>query len=371
MDFTIAVLAGDGIGPEVVRQGKRLLDTVGRRFGHRFTYQEGLIGGIAIDTQGTALSGETVAMCRGADAVLLGAVGGPKWDDPRAAVRPEDGLLGLRKELRLFANLRPVKCHAELLDSTPLKPHVLEGLDLLIIRELTGGLYFGKPKRRWANARGRQAIDTMAYSDREIARVLRLAFELARGRRRQLTSVDKANVLATSRLWREVATEIGEEYPDVALRHMLVDTCAMQLVRSPRDFDVIVTENTFGDILTDEAAVLAGSMGMLPSASLGGRSLARRWRADSGRAFGLYEPVHGSAPDIAGQDRANPMATILSIAMMLRFSLGLPDEARAVEAAVAAVLASGCRTPDIATAGATVVGTEEMGQRIAGQLTRG
>ena len=368
MEFTIAVLAGDGIGPEVVRQGMRILDTVGRRFEHRFTFREGLIGGIAIDTQGTALADETLTLCRAADAVLLGAVGGPKWDDPAAATRPEDGLLRIRKELRLFANLRPVKTHAELLDSTPFKPEILEGLDLLVIRELTGGLYFGKPKKRWANTRGRRAVDTMSYSEQEIERVLRLGFELARGRRSSLVSVDKANVLATSRLWREVAIEVGEQYPDVELRHMLVDTCAMELIRRPAAFDVIVTENTFGDILTDEAAVLAGSMGMLPSASLGGRAPARRSSAGVSRAFGLYEPIHGSAPDIAGEDKANPIATILSIAMMFRFSLGLDAEAEAVEAAVGEVLASGYRTPDIATPGSSVVGTRQMGELIANRI---
>jgi len=369
MDFTIAVVAGDGIGPEVVAEGRRVLDRVGQLFGHRFTYREGLIGGCSIDAHGVALTDDVLEMCRKADAVLLGAVGGPKWDDPKARTRPEDGLLRIRKELRLFANLRPVKLYPQLLDSTPLKRETLQGVDLVVVRELTGGLYFGKPKRRWSTTRGRRAVDTMAYSEQEVERVLRVGFELARGRRKRLTSVDKANVLESSRLWREVAIELGREYPDVELRHMLVDTCAMQLVRAPGSFDVIVTENTFGDILTDEAAVLAGSMGMLPSASLGGRTLAPTSRG-GGRTFGLYEPVHGSAPDIAGQGRANPLATILSVAMLLRYSLGLPAEAAAVEAAVQRALEAGYRTPDIATPGSKTVGTREMAEAVAGLVGR-
>jgi len=361
VDFKIAVLGGDGIGPEVTAQGTRVLDRVGELFGHRFSFREGLMGGISIDRLGTALPDETLEVCRSSDAVLLGAVGGPKWDDPAAKTRPEDGLLRIRKELGLFANLRPVTSYPQLLDSTPFKPEVLEGLDLLVIRELTGGLYFGKPKKRWSTTRGRRAVDSMAYSEQEIDRVLRLGFRLARARRGKLTSVDKANVLETSRMWREIAIEIGKENPDVQLDHMLVDTCAMNLVRSPADFDVIVTENTFGDILTDEAAVLAGSMGMLPSASLGGANLAAGWDQGGGRSFGLYEPIHGSAPDIAGQDKANPLATILSIGLMLRLSLGLDTEAAAVERAVEDVLAAGHRTPDIAKSGEPVVGTEAMG----------
>ena len=371
MKFTIAVLPGDGIGPEVVAEGKRILDRVGQLFGHEFSYKEGFIGGIAIDTTGDALSDETVAMCRKADAVMLGAVGGPKWDDPKAKTRPEAGLLKIRKDLHLFANLRPVTAYPELIDATPLRPHLLEGLDMLVIRELTGGLYFGKPKRRWTNADGRRAIDALVYTEREVERVLRVGFELARTRRGKLTSVDKANVLETSRMWREIATELASDYPDVELRHMLVDTCAMNLVRSPAEFDVIVTENTFGDILTDEAAVLAGSMGMLPSASLGGRSLTRKGGRSGGRSFGLYEPIHGSAPDIAGQEKANPLATILSVAMMLTYSLALPKEASAVEQAVQLVLAKGYRTPDIASEGTKLVTTKEMGHAVATAITVG
>ena len=367
MKYNIALLPGDGIGPEVVAQGRRVLDRVADLFGHEVRYHEGLIGGCAIDATGEALSDATVAMCRRADAVLLGAVGGPKWDDPRAQTRPEAGLLKLRKDLRLFANLRPVSAYPELIGATPLRPHLLEGLDLLVIRELTGGLYFGKPKKRWSTARGRRAIDAMAYTEQEIERVVRIGFELARGRRKKLTSVDKANILETSRLWRELTTEIAVDYPDVDLTHMLVDTAAMNLVRSPAEFDVIVTENTFGDILTDEAAVLAGSMGMLPSASLGGKSVAAGG-PKAGRTFGLYEPIHGSAPDIAGQGKANPLAMILSVALMLRYSLGQPDAAAAIEAAVERVLRSGLRTPDIAGEGEPTVDTEAMGSAVIDAL---
>jgi 3-isopropylmalate dehydrogenase len=358
--FVIAVLAGDGIGPEVVAEGVKALEAVGRRFGHTFRFQHGDVGGVAIDKEGTALPARTLELARESQAVLFGAVGGPRWDDPRAPVRPEDGLLGLRKALDLFANLRPVKVYPALVEGSPLKPSVLQGVDLVVVRELTGGLYFGKPKRRWQTKAGRRGVDTMAYSEREVARVLRAAFELARGRRKHLTSVDKANVLETSRLWREVASEMGREYPDVALEHMLVDTAAMQLVRNPARFDVLVTENTFGDILTDEASVLAGSMGLLPSASLAGAPA-------SGRpAFGLYEPIHGSAPDLAGKGVANPLATVLSVALLLRYSLGLEQEAAAVEAAVEQALADGYRTPDIASGeGIKRVGTAGMGDAVA------
>ena len=368
MDFKIAVLAGDGIGPEVVTQGRRVLDSIGAGYGHRFTYKEGMMGGCAIDAHGTALPDATLDACLDADAVLLGAVGGPKWDDPKAQTRPEDGLLKLRKELKLFANLRPVSIFPQLIDSTPLKPEVLHGVDMLVIRELTGGLYFGKPKKRWTTARGRHGVDTLSYTEKEVERVVRLGFELARARRKKLTSVDKANVLESSRMWREIAIEIGRDYPDVALNHMLVDTCAMNLIRTPASFDVIVTENTFGDILTDEAAVLAGSMGMLPSASLGGRNLAKKW--SGGRIFGMYEPIHGSAPDIAGQDKANPLATILSIALLLRYSLGLRAEADAVEAAVRRVLEQGHRTSDIARPGEAVLGAVAMGDAVLAAMPK-
>lgn len=365
MQFKIAVLPGDGIGPEVVREGVRALEAVAAKFGHRFDLHYGLAGGRAIDECGTPLPQESLDLCRRSDAVLFGAVGGPKWDHPRAKVHPEEGLLTLRKELKLFANIRPVKVYPSLTDSTPLKPALLQGVDMVVIRELTGGLYFAKPKRRWATSRGRRAVDTMAYSEGEVKRILRVGFQLARSRRKKLTSVDKANILQSSRLWREIALELAGEYPDVSLEHILVDSCAMQLITRPAHFDVIVTENTFGDILTDEASILAGSMGMLPSASLGTKESAASSGQGTRRLFGLYEPVHGTAPDIAGQDKANPIATILSVAMMLRYSLGLSQEADAVERAVEEVLKEGYRTPDIMAEGMKAVGTQEMGELVA------
>jgi 3-isopropylmalate dehydrogenase len=330
MRAVIAVLPGDGIGPEVVAEAIKILGAVATRFGHEFALSEGLIGGIAIDKTGTALPSETLELCRGADAVLLGAVGGPKWDDPRAKVRPEQGLLAIRKGLGLYANLRPVAVNPKLVKASPLRAELLVGVDMIVVRELTGGIYFGDKVRE-----ADRAIDVCMYTVGEVERIVRVAAKLARGRRKLLTSVDKANVLETSRLWREVTKE---EFPDVALSHMLVDSCAMHLIRKPADFDVIVTENMFGDILTDEASMLAGSMGMLPSASLG----------DGTR--GLYEPIHGSAPDIAGKGVANPYATILSVALMLRHSLGLTAEAAAVEAAVAAAIDRGILPGDIAAA---------------------
>jgi 3-isopropylmalate dehydrogenase len=360
MEFNIAVLAGDGVGPEVVGEALKVLQTVGEKFGHGFHLRDGLIGGLAIDTLGTALSYETLRMCKQCDAVLLGAVGGSKWDDPQAKIHPEDGLLALRKGLRLFANLRPVKIFPMLVDSTNLKPEVVEGVDLVMVRELTGGLYFGQPKKQWRTSEGRQAIDTLAYSEAEIERILRVGFELARSRRKKLTSVDKANVLQSSRLWRQIAIELSVDYPDIELQHMLVDACAMRFIQRPADFDVLVTENMFGDILTDEASMLAGSMGMLPSASLAG--------IPRGETFGMYEPIHGSAPSRAGQDLANPIATILSVAMMLHYSFALETEAQAVENAVLAALEQGYRTYDIMSDGKTKVGTKEMGDLIAQKL---
>ena len=360
MEFDIAVLAGDGVGPEVVAEALKVLQAVGEKFGHSFRLHEGLVGGVAIDTEGTALSTDTLRMCKGCDAVLLGAVGGPKWDDPQAKLHPEDGLLALRKGLKVFANLRPVKVFPMLVDSTNLRPEVLKGVDLVVVRELTGGLYFGRPKKQWRTSQGRQAVDTLAYSEAEIARIVRVGFELARSRRKKLTSVDKANVLQSSRLWRQIATEIAADYPDVELQHMLVDACAMRLIQRPSEFDVLVTENMFGDILTDEASMLAGSMGMLPSASLAG--------IPKGKTFGMYEPIHGSAPSRAGQNMANPIATILSIAMMLRYSCALETEAQAVENAVLAVLEQGYRTYDIMSEGKLRVGTKEMGDLIAQEV---
>ncbi len=356
MDATIAVLAGDGIGPEVTGEALKVLRAVGNRFGHSFNMRDALIGGIAIDQTGSALPPETVEICKAADAVILGAVGGPKWDDPNAKVRPEQGLLGIRKALGLFANLRPVTVHPLLIDSSPLRRERLEGVDLLVVRELTGGIYFGE-KRRERDEAGEWASDLCIYTEAEIARVVRMAALLARGRNGKLTLVDKANVLETSRLWRSVTTRImRDEFADIQYDWMLVDACAMHLIRRPSDFDVIVTENMFGDILTDEASMLAGSMGMLPSASLA-----------EGR-MGLYEPIHGSAPDIAGQGKANPLAAILSVAMLLRHSLGLEQEAAAVEAAVSAVLDAGIVTGDIAKPGQRTYSTGEVGDAVASRI---
>ena len=360
--FDVAVLPGDGIGPEVTNEGIKVLLAIGRSFDHTFNLQYGLIGGIAIDDSGEALTAETMKMCKKWDAVLLGAVGGPKWDDPLNKVRPEDGLLALRKGLGLFANIRPVKVFPQLIDSTNFKPEVIKGVDIIFIRELTGGLYFGKPKKRWQTPRGRRAVDSMVYSEQEIERIVRVGFELARTRKKKLISVDKANVLESSRLWRQVAVEVAQEYPDIELEHMLVDACSMRLIQNPAYLDVLVTENTFGDILTDEASMLAGSMGMLPSASLAGVP-----RQDTS-IFGMYEPIHGSAPRRAGQNMANPIAVILSVAMMLRYSLGLTAEANAVEDAVNDVLESGYRTYDIFSEGMTKVGTKEMGDIVAGKI---
>ncbi len=362
MQFTLTVLPGDGIGPEVMTEGIKVLQAVGKRFDHRFELRYSLIGGIAIENEGTALSAETLETCRRSDAVLLGAVGGPQWDDPKAPIHPEDGLLALRKDLKLFANLRPVKVLPLLVNSTPLKPEVIRGVDLMVVRELTGGLYFGKPKRQWVTSKGRKAVDSMLYTEQEIERIARVGFELARARRKKLSSVDKANVLQTSRLWRQVVTELAPEYPDIQVDHVLVDACAMRLIQRPTDYDVIVTENTFGDILTDEASMLAGSMGMLPSASLAGVPQAGK------RIFGLYEPIHGSAPSRAGQNLANPIATILSIAMMLRYSLAMEKEAFSIEEAVNQVLEEGHRTYDIMEEGKNRVGTREMGKLIAGKI---
>ncbi len=363
MKFNIAVLPGDGVGPDVIKEAQRVLDAVGKRFGHQFDYSPGYIGGTAIDKFGEALPRETLEMCRKCDAVLLGAVGGPKWDDPNASTRPEDGLLAIRKGLGLFANLRPVKMFKVLENSTSLKPEIVRNVDMMVIRELTGGLYFGKPKKRWNTTRGRRAVDAMYYTEKEIERIIRVGFELAVSRRKKLTSVDKANVLESSRLWRQIAGEIAGTYPQVKLDNMLVDACAMRLIQNPSYFDVIVTENTFGDILTDEASMLAGSMGMLPSASLSGIPAGK-----SARAFGLYEPIHGSAPDIAGMDMANPIATILSAGMMLNYSFGLGREALAVERAVRQVLDEGYRSRDIMTEGMKLAGTVEMGKLIAERI---
>ncbi|MBE0671789.1 MAG: 3-isopropylmalate dehydrogenase [Anaerolineales bacterium] len=335
MDFKITLLPGDGIGPEVVGEAVRVLEVIAAKYKHAFNFQERLMGGCSIDKYGSSLTDETLADCKSADAVLLGAVGGPKWDDPAAKDRPERGLLALRKGLGVFANLRPVKVHPALIDSSPLKPEKLKGVDIIVMRELTGGLYFGQPKLREMRDGREYAVDTLEYYDYEVKRIVELAFNLAKGRRKKVTSVDKANVLEASRLWRQITTKIGKENTDIELEHMLVDTASMKLITAPASFDVVVTENMFGDILTDEASVLAGSMGMLPSASLG----------ESGP--GLYEPIHGSAPDIAGKGIANPAGTILSSAMLLRYSLKLEGEAAAIEKAVDEVITAGVRTADI------------------------
>ena len=358
MEFNIAVLGGDGIGPEVTAEGVRALEAAGRAFGHTFHLHYGDIGGVSIDRHGTPFTGEVRQLTDDCDAVLFGAVGGPQWDDPSAAVRPEQGLLDLRAHMGVFANIRPVKVYPWLIEASVLKPEVVAEVELVVVRELTGGLYYAEPRGRRQTPGGVIAEDTMRYTEGEIERVLRIGFELARARRGKLASVDKANVLECSRLWRSVATRLGEEYPDVELEHILVDACAMQLIQRPARFDVIVAENTFGDILTDEASVLAASMGLLPSASLAAAPAA----GQPGR--GMYEPIHGTAPDIAGQGIANPLGSILSAALLLRYSLGLTEAAAAVERAVERTLADGARTADLAPPGSPTITTTEMGDRI-------
>ena len=357
MKYTICLLPGDGIGPEIVEQAVKVLKAVGQKYGHEFVLKQALIGGEAIDKTGFPLPEETVEICKESDAVLLGAVGGPKWDNIDKDRRPERGLLGIRKELELFANLRPAKLFSELKNASLLRPDIVDkGIDLLVVRELTGGIYFGQPKGEEVRDGKRVAFNTMIYDEDEIRRIARLAFELARKRRNLVTSVDKANVLDVSQLWREVVEEVSKEYPDVTLNHLYVDNAAMQLVRDPAQFDVIVTSNLFGDILSDEAAVITGSLGMLPSASMGEKSPA------------LYEPIHGSAPDIAGQNKANPLATILSVAMMLDYSFDLKEEARAIEQAVQNVLAKGYRTGDLLEPGKQLVSCSEMGDLVCKEL---
>lgn len=354
MNYKIALIRGDGIGPEIVDEAVGVLNKVGEKFGHTFTYVDVLLGGCATDAVGKSYPDGTAEVCRSCDAVLLGAVGGPKWgSDKPAEQRPETALLAIRKDLGLYANLRPAALRPALAEACPLKKETAEkGIDLMMVRELTGGVYFGKRDRYETPDRGVECTDLMAYSEMEIERIGRRAFEMARLRRKKVSSVDKANVLETSRLWRSVMHRLAEEYPDVAYEDVLVDNCAMQLVRDPGQFDVVVTENMFGDILSDEASMITGSIGLLPSASMGDTAPA------------LYEPIHGSAPDIAGQDKANPIATILSVAMMLRYSFQLSAEADAVEQAVDKALADGWRTADIAKPGEAVVGTRQMGQII-------
>ncbi len=356
MDYKIALIRGDGIGPEVVGEAVKVLNRIGEKFGHTFTYTDVLLGGCAIDACGTPYPDGTEEACKACDAVLLGAVGGPKWDSCPADIRPEKGLLAIRKALGLYANLRPAALRPALADACPLKKETAEkGIDLMMVRELTGGIYFGKRERYDTPDRGVECTDLMAYSEKEIERIGRRAFELARLRRKKVTSVDKANVLETSRLWRSVMHRLAEEYSDVEYSDMLVDNTAMQLVRDPAQFDVVVTENMFGDILSDEASMITGSIGLLPSASIGDT------------APGLYEPIHGSAPDIAGKAQANPIATLLSVAKLVRYTFELPDEAAAIESAVDAVLAEGWHTSDFAGEG-DPIGTVEMGRRICEKL---
>ena len=353
MEKRIAVLPGDGIGPEIVQGAIDVLKSIGEKFNHQFTFETGRIGGIAIDEDGTPLPEETVTLCKNSDAILLGAVGGPKWDQNPPELRPEKGLLGIRKELNLFANLRPVKVFSSLADSSTLKKEVIDQVDLMIVRELTGGIYFGTPSERRTTASGEQsAVDTLSYTYTEIERIARKGFELAMVRDKKVTSVDKANVLESSRMWREVVEKVAKDFPEVEYEHMLVDNAAMQLIRNPRQFDVMLTENMFGDILSDEGSMLTGSLGMLPSASL------------TSEGPGLYEPVHGSAPDIAGQNKANPLATILSTAMMLRYSFNMLDEADIIEQAVDHVLEAGWRTGDIAGENDQVLSTDEMVRKV-------
>ena len=353
MEYKLAVIPGDGIGPDVVEQTLLVLDKVGEKFGHTFHYQKVLAGGCAIDATGACLPQETIDVCKASDAVLLGAVGGWKWDTLPGDQRPERALLGLRKALGLFANLRPALLFEQLADASPLKPEILAGgLDIVVVRELTGGIYFGEKGFKDTDL-GPAAYDVEQYAEEEVRRIAKVAFDMAMKRSKHVTSVDKANVLESSRLWRRVVAEVAQDYPEVTLDNLYVDNAAMQLVRNPRQFDVIVTSNIFGDILSDEASQITGSIGMLPSASLAKGN------------FGMYEPVHGSAPDIAGQDKANPMATILSAAMMLRYTFGLLQEADALENAVKAVLDQGYRTPDLFAGEGTLIGTAEMGRRIA------
>jgi 3-isopropylmalate dehydrogenase len=357
MKKTIAVLPGDGIGPEVVKAALKVLDQIAEQYQHQFEYRYADIGGVAIDQHQTPLPQRTLDTCRQSDAILLGAVGGPKWDQLPSHMRPEKGLLQLRKSLQLFANLRPVTCYESLLEASPLKPERIKGVDFVIVRELTGGIYFGEPRERRYDNDEELAIDTLTYTRKEIERIVRKGFELAQVRRKKVTSVDKANVLESSRLWREVVDEVAKEYPEVSYEHMLVDNAAMQLIRQPTYFDVMVTENMFGDILSDEASMLTGSLGMLPSASL------------SAIGPSLYEPIHGSAPDIAGENKANPLATISSLAMMLKYEFGLEEEAKALDEAIESVLQKGIRTADLVSAGVEYHSTEAVTNEVIEQLS--
>ncbi|MEW5799700.1 MAG: 3-isopropylmalate dehydrogenase [Bacteroidota bacterium] len=351
MKKIITVIPGDGIGQEVVAGALQVLEVIAKKFSHTFKYKNALAGGAALDATGIPLPDETLKMCKESDAVLLGAVGGPKWDSNPQHLKPERALLGLRKELGLYANIRPAKIYSALVDASSLKKEIVNGVDIIVVRELTGGLYFGKPSGFEKRNGEEVGFNTMIYSESEVRRIAESAFEIARKRKKKLCSVDKANILETSQLWRKVVIDVAKNYPDIELSHMYVDNCSMQLIRNPKQFDVIVTENMFGDILSDEAAMLTGSIGMLASASLGGN-------------VAMYEPVHGSAPDIAGQNKANPIATIASVAMMLKYSFNLSAESDAIENAIEKVLSKGFRTGDIYTEGTTLLGTKEMAQKI-------
>lgn len=359
MEYKVAVIPGDGIGPEVIEETVKVLNVIGDKYSHKFNYEYVLAGGIAIDEKGTPLPEETLEVCKNSDAVLLGAVGGPKWDDPTAKIRPEQALLGLRGGLNLYCNLRPAVLYSSLRDASPLKDSIIgDGIDICVIRELTGGIYFGE-RALWKEGEEEIATDTEKYSTSEVKRIAKIAFETAMKRNKKVTSVDKANILESSRLWRRVVEEVHKDYPEVTLEHMYVDNASMQLVRNPRGFDVILTSNIFGDILSDEASMITGSIGMLPSASLGENS------------FGMYEPIHGSAPDIAGKGVANPLATILSSAMMLKFTFGLVEEAELIEKAVEKVLEEGYRTGDIMSEGMKLIGTKEMGELVVNYIKEG
>ena len=384
MKARIAVLPGDGIGPEVMPQAIQVLETIATQFGHHFEFCHADVGGCAIDKTGRPLPDETLALAKASDAIMLGAVGGPTWEGLPYEVRPERALLGLREQLGLFANLRPAKLYPMLVDASTLKPDVVTGTDLLVVRELTGGIYFGKPKGIEKTADGERGVNTEVYTTPEIVRIAKVAFEAARKRRKKVMSVDKANVLESSELWRRVVIGVSKDYPDVELSHLYVDNCAMQLIRNPKQFDVLVTTNLFGDILSDEAAMLTGSIGMLPSASIG-NTVGAGGPVGTGGLIGMYEPIHGSAPDIAGKDLANPIATIASAAMMLSYSFNLDQEATAIERAILLVLEQGYRTKDIQSSGGKVgvggaplagppstitVGTKEMGRLIREELVR-
>ena len=364
--INLVLLPGDGVGPEIINAANSVLDAVSTRFNLSINTDTLLIGGAAIDAHGVPLRSDDLARCNEADAVLLGAVGGPKWDDPSAKLRPEQGLLQLRRGMGLFANLRPVSTIPALIDRAPIKPHLLAGVDLMVVRELTGGVYFGRPRRTWRERRGRVAVDTLIYREYEVERICRLAFDLAGERRGKVASVDKANVLDTSRLWRSVVSAMAAEFPAVEMEHVLVDSMTMHLINGPARFDVIVTENMFGDILTDEASVLAGSIGLLPSASIG-----KTRSATDSRRRGVFEPIHGSAPTIAGKGLANPVGTIESLAMLFRISLNKVDVGEAINAAVRATLDSGIRTPDVADEASNVVSTGEFGLEVARRVAEG